>query len=124
MPPAIVDDRVPECGSVSHRACGNTAVGNRARPDAGPASAAYDRSMMSGYDMTGWGWFGMAVMVIVTIAIVALVARAISSRRPEDETRIGRTARERLDARLADGEIDTDEYRDRLEALTGHGHAR
>jgi uncharacterized membrane protein len=79
--------------------------------------------MMNGYDMTGWGWFGMAMTVIGTIAIVGLVAWA-SSRRPSDREPPTRTARERLDARLADGEIDTGEYRDRLEALRAdHAHA-
>jgi uncharacterized membrane protein len=80
--------------------------------------------MMNGYDMTGWGWFGMAMMVIGTIATVGLVAWAFSSRRPGERQLPGPTARERLDARLAGGEIDTSEYRDRLEALHGdHAHA-
>jgi uncharacterized membrane protein len=79
--------------------------------------------MMNGYDMTGWGWFGMVTMVIGTIAIVGLAAWALASRRPADEQRNPGTARDRLDARLADGEIDTNEYRERLQALSGdHGH--
>jgi uncharacterized membrane protein len=79
--------------------------------------------MMNGYDMTGWGWFGMVTMVIGTIAIVGLVAWALSSRRPADERGRPDPARDRLDARLAEGEIDTDEYRERLHALSGdHEH--
>ena len=33
--------------------------------------------MMDGYDMNGWGWFGMLMMVIGTAAIVGLVVWAI-----------------------------------------------
>jgi uncharacterized membrane protein len=75
--------------------------------------------MMNGYDMTGWGWFGIAMMVIATIAIVGLVAWAFSSRRPRELQLPGPTARERLDARLAGGEIDANDYGNRLEALHG-----
>jgi hypothetical protein len=35
--------------------------------------------MMNGWDMTGWGWFGMTTIVIGTIAIVAIVAWACAS---------------------------------------------
>lgn len=80
--------------------------------------------MMNSYEMTGWGWLGMAMIVLGTIVIVGLVAWASSSRRPSDQQPATPTARERLDARLADGEIDTGEYRDRLEALRAdHAHA-
>jgi putative membrane protein len=74
--------------------------------------------MMDGYDMNGWGWSGMAIMVIVTVAIVGLVLWAIA-RQPGDPQQLP-SAREQLDARLARGEIDTQEYRERLEALNGH----
>jgi putative membrane protein len=74
--------------------------------------------MMDGYDMNGWGWFGMAMMVIVTVAIVGFVFWAIA-RQPRDPQQQA-SAREQLDARLARGDIDTQEYRERLEALSGH----
>lgn len=68
--------------------------------------------------MNGWGWLGMTLMVIVTVAIVGLVIWAVV-RRP-GELRVGEpSAREQLDARLARGEIDTQEYRERLDALSG-----
>jgi cbb3-type cytochrome oxidase subunit 3 len=67
--------------------------------------------MMNGYDMNGWSWFGMASMVLFTLAIVALIFWA-SQRRQRDPS-----AREELDRQLAGGKIDTVEYRERLDAL-------
>jgi uncharacterized membrane protein len=69
--------------------------------------------MMNGYDMNGWAWAGMALMALAIVAIVALVVWAIV-RRPELRDV---PAREQLDARLASGAIDTQEYRKRLDAL-------
>ena len=77
--------------------------------------------MMNGYDMNGWGWLGMTLMVVVTVAIVGLIIWAIV-RRP-GELRAAAPAREHLDARLAGGEIDTQEYRERLDALSGRHSA-
>jgi uncharacterized membrane protein len=71
--------------------------------------------MMNGYDMNGWGWAGMTLMAAVAIAIVGLVVWAIA-RRPQLRDL---SAREQLDARLASGAIDTEEYRKRLDALRG-----
>jgi HAMP domain-containing protein len=76
--------------------------------------------MMSGYDMNGWGWAGMAAMAFAAIAIVALIAWAIA-RRPGESQRPQASARSQLDARLASGAIDAPEYRERLAALTGAG---
>jgi len=66
---------------------------------------------------TGW-WMGLA-MVLFWVAVIWLVLilvrstdqRTGSGRRPLDH------ARELLADRLARGEIDTDEYRERLDAL-------
>jgi putative membrane protein len=74
--------------------------------------------MMNGYDMNGWGWVGMTLMAVVTVAIVGLVVWAIV-RRPGDPQVHEPSARQQLDARLARGEIDAPEYRERLEALSG-----
>jgi uncharacterized membrane protein len=74
--------------------------------------------MMDGYDMNSWGWLCMTLMVLGTAAIVGLAIWVVA-RRP-GELRAGeRSAREQLDARLARGEIDTHEYRERLDALSG-----
>lgn len=73
---------------------------------------------MDGYDMNGWGWLGMTLMVLVTVAIVGLVIWAVA-RRPGEMLGREPSAREQLDARLARGEIDTQEYRERLDALSG-----
>jgi uncharacterized membrane protein len=86
-----------------------------ARTDAAIGGRAYLRGMMNGYDMNGWGWVGMTLMAVVTVAIVGLVVWAISRQsQPRDLS-----AREQLDARLASGAIDTQEYRKRLDALGG-----
>jgi putative membrane protein len=79
--------------------------------------------MMNGYDMSGWGWFGMSLMVIVAIAIVGLVIWVTTARRPPDPQRSEPSAHEQLHAQLASGKIDTREYRERLDALHGD-HAR
>jgi uncharacterized membrane protein len=79
--------------------------------------------MMDGYHMTGWSWFDMAAMVIVAVAIVGLVVWAVNARRATDAQPHEPSAREQLDARLAVGEIDAKEYRERLDALLGN-HAR
>jgi putative membrane protein len=71
---------------------------------------------MNGYDMNGWGWVGMTLMAVVTVAIVGLVVWAIA-RRPGDPQTHASSAREQLNARLASGAIDTEEYRKRLDAL-------
>jgi putative membrane protein len=73
---------------------------------------------MNGYDMDGWGWLGMTLMVLLTVAILVLVIWAVT-RRPGEITGREPSAREQLDARLARGEIDTQEYRERLHALSG-----
>ena len=75
--------------------------------------------MMNGYDMNGWGWFGMTMMVIVTVAIVGLLVWATTARRPR-EPQNRASALEQLDAQLATGKIDTREYRERLETLRGN----
>jgi putative membrane protein len=72
--------------------------------------------MMNGDEMNGWGWVGMSLMAVVTIAIVGLVVWVIA-RRPGEPQVHAPSAREQLDARLASGAIDTEEYRKRLDAL-------
>jgi uncharacterized membrane protein len=73
--------------------------------------------MMNGNDMSGWAWGGMTLMAVVFVAILGLVVWAIA-RRPGDPHVHAPSAREQLDARLASGAIDAQEYRKRLDALT------
>ena len=73
---------------------------------------------MNGYDMNGWGWLGMTLMVIFTLAVLGLVIWAVARQSGEMQGR-ELSAREQLDARLARGEIDTKQYRERLDALSG-----
>jgi len=76
---------------------------------------------MDGYDMNGWAWLGMLMMVIITVAIIGgVLSIAARSHRPGDPPQRRLSAREQLDTRLAQGEIDVQEYRERLEALSGH----
>ena len=76
--------------------------------------------MMDGYDMNAWGWFGMLLLVILTAAIIGLVAWTIVARCTGGLSQRALSAREQLDARLAQGEIDPQEYHERLDALSTH----
>lgn len=70
--------------------------------------------MMWGADAWWWGWI---MMVAFWATIVLLVVWAIrSSRSPDDRRDLDRAER-RLGERFADGEIDADEYENRLEVL-------
>ena len=74
----------------------------------------------------GWAWWQVLLMWIGMIAFWALVIWAIwalvvaATRRPEDERR-HHSALQILDERLARGEIDTEEYRRRREAIEPSG---
>jgi uncharacterized membrane protein len=70
--------------------------------------------MMNGYDMNGWGWLAMTLMVLVPVAIAGVLIWAAAQRPRRNPL----SAREELAARLARGEIATQEYRERLEALS------
>lgn len=70
-------------------------------------------------DGAGWMWLGGTLMIAVWIGLAALVTWAIA-RRPDARPTPpppGERAREILAERYARGEIDGDEYRERLEAL-------
>jgi uncharacterized membrane protein len=68
--------------------------------------------------MHGWGSAGTAFMALITVAVLALVWVVV--RRVAELSERVSTAREQLDARLARGEIDTEEHRERLGASSGH----
>ena len=60
----------------------------------------------------------LASQCAITVAVLALVWVVV--RRVAEQSERVSTAREQLDARLARGEIDTEEHRERLEASSGH----
>ena len=68
---------------------------------------------MSGWG-GGWMWLWGTLMMLTWVAVIAaavwLVARSLGDGRPS-------RAREILDERYARGELTTDEYRERLDAL-------
>ena len=78
----------------------------------------------------GWGWGWMALMMVVMllfwgaviVGIVWLIRGAPSVERPSDRTS-QETPTEILDRRLAEGEIDEEEYQARRDLLTGRGSA-
>jgi putative membrane protein len=79
--------------------------------------------MMNGYTMSGWGWLLMTLGMLGFWALVAVRALALLRRpgqphpqpQPDQQPRPG--AEEILAQRLARGEIDPDEYRQRLQTL-------
>jgi putative membrane protein len=79
--------------------------------------------MMNGYAMSGWGWLLMTLgmlgfWALVAVVVVALLRRPGQSdqqRQPDQQPQPG--AEEILAQRLARGEIDADEYRQRLQTL-------
>lgn len=77
--------------------------------------------MMNGWDMSGWGWAWMILMMIIGIALVALIAYLLLEGSTSRETRASRdTAVSILDRRLARGEIDETEYRRLRQVLMNH----
>ena len=76
-----------------------------------------DRGDMGG---TGWGWWIVGlVMMVALIALVVVLVMRTSTPQHAPETPRRTTAEELLAERLARGEIDADEYRQRLTALRG-----
>ncbi|WP_331772428.1 hypothetical protein OG948_53900 (plasmid) [Embleya sp. NBC_00888] len=65
-----------------------------------------------------WGSLLMLLLIAVIVAVVWLLARGPSLGHRASESR-GSSATEVLALRYARGEIDTQEYRERLAALTG-----
>jgi putative membrane protein len=73
--------------------------------------------MMNGYAMSGWGWLLMTLGMLGFWALVAVVAVALLRRpdQPDQQPRLN--PEEVLAQRLARGEIDLEEYRQRLQTL-------
>jgi putative membrane protein len=82
--------------------------------------------MMNGYSMSGWGWLLMTLSMLGFWALVAVLALALLRRpsQPDRQRQPGQPdqqswpgAEEILAERLARGEIDADEYHQRLQTL-------
>jgi putative membrane protein len=78
-----------------------------------------------------WGWGGWLLMSLTMLAFLALVAWGVflvwrstahpHSTGPEQQSPVRQSPEEILAERLARGEIDSDEYRARLDALRSSG---
>jgi putative membrane protein len=75
---------------------------------------------MNGWGMTGWGWTWMGLWILISVAIVTLLAVAlIRGSRPDQRSRVDQDALAILKQRYARGEIDEAKFQRRLEILTG-----
>lgn len=74
---------------------------------------------MGWYDMDGWNWVWMTTTMVVFWGAVAAVVITLIRRTSPTPATPHNTPEEVLRQRLARGEIDVDEYRQRLDAL-GH----
>jgi putative membrane protein len=76
--------------------------------------------MMNGYAMSGWGWLLMTLGMLGFWTLVAVIAVALL-RRPgqpdQQRQQPPRGAEEILAQRLVRGELDPEEYRQRLQTL-------
>jgi putative membrane protein len=73
--------------------------------------------MMNGYAMSGWGWLLMTLGMLGFWALVAMLALALLRRPGQADQPPRPGAEEILAERLARGEIEADEYRQRLQTL-------
>jgi putative membrane protein len=84
-----------------------------------------------GHDMSGWGWFGASLGMIVfwalIITVLVLLFRGLGRSTPvgsrDVASRTTPSAEELLAERFARGEIDEDEYQRRLRVLRSSGGA-
>jgi putative membrane protein len=77
-----------------------------------------------GYGMGGWGWIFMSLSTLAFLALIALVVWAVlrtsnSGNSGGRSVPGGESAREILAQRYARGEIDDQEYQQRLRILSG-----
>ncbi|WP_406514005.1 SHOCT domain-containing protein [Streptomyces sp. NBC_00161] len=79
-----------------------------------------------GHGMGGWGWvtmsFSMVLLVALAVASVVLLLRSVA-RFPSGPAQpsVAPSAKQVLAERFARGEIDEEEYEQRLTALRAHG---
>ena len=65
----------------------------------------------------GWMWLWGTLMMLGFVAVVALVVWAVVRSTGQQPPPADDTARQILDERYARGELNTDEYRERVDAL-------
>ncbi len=70
-----------------------------------------------GMGYMGWGWLFLVLVVVGILLLVVALVRGWSGGRGVPRTTGPSRAREVLDQRYARGEIDTEEYQDRLQQL-------
>lgn len=78
--------------------------------------AMMDGMMGMGWMMLLWVTIGLAVFVLLILGIIWLV-RSLSDRRSSEATQAGDPAQLELRRRYAEGQIDRDEYQQRLDDL-------
>jgi putative membrane protein len=80
-----------------------------------------------GEHMSGWGYAlgitGMVLFWVVLVLAIALAVRYLDRRRDESPPPPPPTAEQVLAGRFARGEIDADEYRQRLDTLRQAGRS-
>jgi putative membrane protein len=76
------------------------------------------------HDFSAWGWVGMTIGMILfwglLIAIILFAVRAFTRVPDQGDRSSGPSAEELLAERFARGEIDDEEYRQRLSTLRAH----
>ena len=75
--------------------------------------------MPYGWNDGGWGIFWMVLSMSVILALVWAALRAFMAEGDRGDRREPRGAKDVLAERFAKGEIDADEYRERLHTLEG-----
>jgi putative membrane protein len=77
----------------------------------------------NGYGMHAWQWIAMTVVLVTLVALVAAAVAYLgrSLLRPNDNTAFTATAERTLAERFARGDINAEEYEERLRVLrVGH----
>jgi putative membrane protein len=78
------------------------------------------------HDLAGWGWFAMSagmilVWALIILAVVWLIRTLVGTTETREPTTS--TSEHLLAERFARGQIDEQEYRQRLDTLHATGHA-
>ena len=77
------------------------------------------------HDLNGWGWFAMSAGMILFWALIitaaVLLFRAVNRTPEHTRVSVGPAAEQLLAERFARGDIDEEEYRQRLATLRSSG---